>query len=326
LLESLKDEANDMVFLKGYQWPFDTRKVDGSSRVDILVHREICDGNRVYMDFRSNPSGLDFDKLMPETYDYLKKSDAMFGTPIERLEKMNPQAIELYMNNGIDIRSEMLEVAVCSQHCNGGISVDANWESSVKGLYVAGEAAGVFGVYRPGGSALNDTQVGSMRAAEHIVYKKEKQQKLEDPLFTPPQQAKGGSSYVAALKKAQHDMSMYAAFQRDAGQLRRLADELTQVYETIEVPSRNELPDFYKCKDLLLTQINMLSAMICSAEAFGSRGSALVSGSSGADDMEKVVMTHAGKSSIEPVRAIPEGGGWFENVWREYIAYHTRSL
>jgi hypothetical protein len=32
---------NSMVFLKGYQWPFDSRKViGGSSLVDILVYIE----------------------------------------------------------------------------------------------------------------------------------------------------------------------------------------------------------------------------------------------------------------------------------------------
>lgn len=32
----------NMIFLKGYQWPFDARKVaDGSSMIDLLVYREI---------------------------------------------------------------------------------------------------------------------------------------------------------------------------------------------------------------------------------------------------------------------------------------------
>ena len=34
--------ALDNVFLKGYQWPFDSRKAAGSSRVDLAVQREIA--------------------------------------------------------------------------------------------------------------------------------------------------------------------------------------------------------------------------------------------------------------------------------------------
>ena len=174
LYEKLGDESLGFIFLKGYQWPFDVRKMDGSSRVDILVAEQIKQGNRVYLDFTKNPKGLEkgFDILPKESYTYLERSGALFGTPIERLEKMNIGAIELYADHGIDIRTELLEIAVCAQHCNGGVAVDEHWQSDVNGLYVAGEAAGTFGVYRPGGSALNSTQVGGLRAAEHIAKKK----------------------------------------------------------------------------------------------------------------------------------------------------------
>ena len=49
-------EMNSMIFLKGYQWPFDPRKVTGgSSIVDILVYIEtVLKGRRVYLDFREN--------------------------------------------------------------------------------------------------------------------------------------------------------------------------------------------------------------------------------------------------------------------------------
>ena len=46
-----------LVFLKGYQWPFDIRKaLDGSSLIDLLVYREtVLRGRRVFLDFRRNP-------------------------------------------------------------------------------------------------------------------------------------------------------------------------------------------------------------------------------------------------------------------------------
>ena len=61
-------EMNSAVFLKGYQWPFDTEKIiGGSSIVDILVYIEtVVKRRRVFLDFRSNSEGFEFDDLMPE--------------------------------------------------------------------------------------------------------------------------------------------------------------------------------------------------------------------------------------------------------------------
>jgi len=168
----------DAIFLKGYQWPFDPRKVAnyGSSLIDILVYYETqIKGRRVFLDYTRNPSygskddQLDFSLLGPEAYEYLKNSGALFGTPIERLAKMNKPAIDLYKSNGIDLEKEYLEIAVCAQHNNGGLVGNIWWESNIKHFFPVGEVNGTFGVYRPGGSALNSTQTGSLRAAQYIA-------------------------------------------------------------------------------------------------------------------------------------------------------------
>ena len=95
--EFLNDYFPDMgtlatnIFLKGYQWPFDPRKLDrlGSSLIDILVYIEtVIRGRRVFMDFRKNPSGCgkmeDFRSDLPskEALDYLTKSQALLELPI----------------------------------------------------------------------------------------------------------------------------------------------------------------------------------------------------------------------------------------------------
>ena len=167
-------EMNSMVFLKGYQWPFDSRKaVGGSSIVDILVYIETVEkGRRVFLDFRTNPTGFNFDDLSDEARDYLAKSGADHDTPLARLAHMNPGAIELYADHGIDISKEPLEIAVCAQHNNGGLAGNHWWESvNIPHLFPVGEVNGSHGVYRPGGSALNSGQVGSFRAAEFIAHR-----------------------------------------------------------------------------------------------------------------------------------------------------------
>ena len=74
-------DVHDMLsnlFLKGYQWPFDVRKIaDGSSIIDILVYLETCKGRKVYLDYRTNPAGGEFsyDDLLPEAREYLTRAD-----------------------------------------------------------------------------------------------------------------------------------------------------------------------------------------------------------------------------------------------------------
>jgi succinate dehydrogenase/fumarate reductase flavoprotein subunit len=173
---SMKEMAT-AIFLKGYQWPFDPQKIEnmGSSLIDILVYNERQKGRRVFLDFRQNPIGtrsmqpFNIDELAPEAFEYLRSTGALQKTPIERLAHMNPPAIEIYRENGIDLHQEPLEIAVCAQHNNGGFAVNKWWESSVPHTFVIGEMAGTHGVKRPGGSALNAGQVGGLRAAEYIV-------------------------------------------------------------------------------------------------------------------------------------------------------------
>ena len=322
------NRALDMVFLKGYQWPFDAQKIAGSSKIDQLVATEMNEkGRAVYMDFRRNPTGLDYSQLAPETFEYLQKSGALFGTPIERLAKMNTKAINLYKDNGIDLYTEPLRIAVCAQHCNGGIAVDANWESTVKGLYVVGEAAGSFGVYRPGGSALNATQVSSMRAARHIAKKsgpvaaavKTKHQNWLLPV-EDAQISDGQNCDQTYFRSIQIRMSHYAAYVRNTAEMEKLYAELCEFRDKYRDEHFGSL-SAYKIYDLLLTQIAVLSAMIFSAKEIGSRGGAVVDGKPLTANVktfdDRVIITTHESSKFEPVRPMPEPDDWFENVWNE---------
>ena len=144
-------QALSMVFLKGYQWPFDIKKVTcGSSVIDLLVYREtVMRHRRVYLDYTRNPFALEkieYEKLSDEAYAYLSRAGALLGRPIDRLAKMNMPAIELYAGKGVDLEKEYLEIALCAQHSNGGVSVDAWWQTTVKGLFAIGECAGTHGI------------------------------------------------------------------------------------------------------------------------------------------------------------------------------------
>ena len=165
------------IFLKGYQWPLDPQRIENfqSSLIDIAVSNETQKGRRVFMDFLQNPLGnetmapFSLDDLGDEARVYLQAAGATQRLPIERLELMNPPAIEVYKQHNIDLHSQPLEIAVCAQHNNGGFAVDKWWQSNITRTFVIGEMAGTHGVKRPGGSALNAGQVGAQRAAMFIA-------------------------------------------------------------------------------------------------------------------------------------------------------------
>ncbi|TVR42757.1 MAG: FAD-binding protein [Planctomycetota bacterium] len=165
------------VFRKGYQWPFHATRMEdfGSSLVDLAIDRESRAGRTVVMDFLRNPQpGADgkafsLDNLDADVRTYLENNDALQETPIERLQHMNPLAIELYRMHGHDLATDPLPFNVSNQHMNGGVAVDAWNESSLPHCFAVGEVAGTHGVTRPGGSALNAGQVGGLRVASHCA-------------------------------------------------------------------------------------------------------------------------------------------------------------
>lgn len=173
------EQITGAIFLKGYQWPFDASKIpqNGSSLIDLLVYTETQVKNRrVFLDFRKNISGdsswgaFGKDMLDDTALEYLEKSNAWAETPLERLLLLNPDAYNLYANKHIDLAKEPLEIDVCAQHNNGGLSADIWWESTnLRRFYPIGEVNGSHGVSRPGGSALNAGQVGALRCAQRIA-------------------------------------------------------------------------------------------------------------------------------------------------------------
>lgn len=354
----------DGIFLKGYQWPFDPRKIENyaSSLIDILVYNEIqVKGRRVWLDFLNNPTALkdDFSNLGEESYTYLKNSNALFGTPIERLAKMNQPAIDLYKEHNIDLTKEMLEIAVCAQHNNGGIAVNCWWETDVKHLFVAGEAAGTHGVYRPGGSALNSGQVGSTRAAMYIShrYKEEAPAVAEFAKIAEEDVSKkidmaekfmankSGKSVWEIREELGDRMSKNAAHIRVAenieATIKAAKAQLEGITENTVLKNNYELVKAFENVDLLIAQYVYASAMADYANKGGkSRGSYLVYDENGILPVEGVPENlkftldgDAHTSTVQEVaykngeceytwndvRPIPEDDNWFENVWNEYM-------
>ncbi|MDL2234414.1 FAD-binding protein, partial [Ruminococcaceae bacterium OttesenSCG-928-L11] len=343
----------DRVFLKGYQWPFDVRKVkDGSSIIDILVYMETCKGRRVFLDFRDNPgkAPVDFSLLSDEAREYLEKAGACFGTPLDRLLHMNSPAVDFYRDKGVDLATEPLEIALCAQHNNGGLAVDCWWQTNVSGFFAAGEAAASHGVYRPGGSALNAGQVGSTRCAQYIAARctGEPETELSAGLTGQIQAAMAMADAVRGENETVQDCWDKAATRMSqlGGPIRSreaIATAITEVRRELEdfeaavkIADSRHLWKAYRLRDILICQLVYLEAMAEYSSTGGkSRGSALYTDmdgekpypslpdtftfaldDGGRGDQLQEVDYQGGQCRFtwRKVRPIPEDDDFFENV------------
>ena len=317
------------IFLKGYQWPFDPQRIEncGSSLVDVLVFAETQKGRRVFLDFLRNPAGANatepftLDGLEEEALAYLRNTGALEATPIERLQHMNPLAIDVYTENGIDLRREPLEIAVCAQHNNGGFAVNTWWESSIPHTFVIGEMAGTHGVKRPGGSALNAGQVGGLRAAEYIANRYagspqlgglcgevERQVTALLAKLDNARASGGGLDPDAVIEEVQQRMTA------SGGHIRELADAREALDAALDLCRRAEAEGFraarpreliaaVRAEHLALSSVAFLHAVVALIErGGGSRGSHLVAADDGIEIHPDVIDERTGR----PLRFKPE--------------------
>jgi succinate dehydrogenase/fumarate reductase flavoprotein subunit len=295
------------IFRKGYQWPFDPRKIanHGSSLIDMAVYQEtVLRGRRVFLDFRHNPqpdarlSDFDLSNLPSDARDYLQKSNSLQATPIERLAHLNQKSIDLYRDHGVDLTRDCLEIAVCAQHNNGGLRANRWWESNVKHLFPVGEVNGSHGVYRPGGAALNAGQVGALRAAMYIA-EKYRSDPPDVPLFASaahpqitgilerirswlsPRVQSGQRTYIEYINEISQRMSRHGAQIRNSEEIHFAIEQayrcLREIKRDAPVRHRTDLPGAFRALELAVTHALYLDAIGEYVDRGGrSRGSYLI--------------------------------------------------
>jgi len=337
------------IFLKGYQWPFDPQRIENcrSSLIDILVFSETQKGRRVFMDFLRNPVGPDaaaefrLNELEPEAYDYLTKAEALKATPIERLYAMNPPAIEVYKQNGIDLYSEPLELALCAQHNNGGFAVDKWWQSNIPQTFVIGEMAGTHGVKRPGGSALNAGQVGGLRAAEYIAnvcdlnspddsrLEQQARQQLNDFVTRLGKWTNStGLNANETIRIVQSRMSDSAAHIRELNSARKALSQAVADYRRMQdvgfsLKMPKDIVIAIRAEHLALSAIAYLKAIVeLLAQGGGSRGSHLVLSDDGVEIHPDII----NNATRKPLRFKPENQALRNSILRIKYDPHAPEL
>jgi fumarate reductase (CoM/CoB) subunit A len=90
--------------------------------------------------------------------------------PGSDIAAMWPVSKAWFGSKGLDILRQPLEVSLFGHAINGGVRIDENGRSTVRGLYAAGEAsAGPYGADRLGGNMLLNCQVFGARAGRHAA-------------------------------------------------------------------------------------------------------------------------------------------------------------
>jgi succinate dehydrogenase/fumarate reductase flavoprotein subunit len=315
-------------------------------------------GRRVFLDFTRNPDGgarlgqFSLGILHDEPRQYLEKCGATGGTPVERLAQMNQPALDFYLANGIDLRRDRLEIAVCAQHNNGGLTGNIWWESNVAGLFPVGEVNGTHGVRRPGGASLNAGQVGALRAATFIAHRRRDGAPTAGAFAAMAEpQVRAVMDLVCAMRRLpagerrgaddmrheiQRRMSSAGAHIRRLETARDAAHDARVMSLGFDAQARangaEDLPAVLRNRDLCLAHAVYLAAIAEYLERGGqSRGSFLVLGDDGQWTLNPpgaFVDSHVLEVSVGDgltprtawvdVRPIPEDEGWFEIVWKAF--------
>jgi len=125
---------------------------------------------------------------------------------------------EQFLLYGIDITSEMMQIAPTAHHFMGGVRIEPDCSTTLPGLYACAEAAGgLHGGNRLGGNALAETQVFGFiagrsaalhaRDAPRPGLPREQVDTIRERAFAPTERADGGlpTDLVSKLQKLMWD-------------------------------------------------------------------------------------------------------------------------
>lgn len=208
--------------------------------------------------------------------------------PNEQIEEKLETMLQQFLDVGIDIREEPMEVAPTAHHFMGGARINEHGETTVRNLFAAGEATGgVHGANRLGGNALADTQVFGRRAGEAAAQNAMESEPKMDK-HTLMEQAdteekkirsllKDGKYYPFEIKKElQETMWKNVAIIRDSEGLKTAIDrieELKNMMADVKIPDikvyNKDLQDYLEVENLLEVALLTAEAALIREESRG---------------------------------------------------------
>ena len=159
--------------------------------------------------------------------------------PAEQTRTHFPNIYEKCLSIGIDITKDMIPVCPAAHYCCGGVSVNANAESSIRRLYVLGESSctGLHGANRLASNSLTEAVVYPERALRHALKtldKVEWQEGIPDWDFEGTAEAEEMVLVLQNRKELQSIMSNYVGIVRSNLRLERAMKRLTIIWQETE--------------------------------------------------------------------------------------------
>ncbi len=159
----------------------------------------------------------------------------------DRLKTMLRQ----FLDTGVDIRKEPMEVAPTAHHLMGGLMIDEEAATDLRGLWAAGEATGgIQGGNRLGGNALADTQVFGKIAGENAAKYAQKMEKQSIDLTQVENEIKYAQSFLErreGIRPVQLRTKL-AKLMWDKVGIFRTGKELQEAVSEIERMQREDTP------------------------------------------------------------------------------------
>jgi L-aspartate oxidase len=191
---------------------------------------------------------------------------------------------EFWLYRGIDFAQDLVEVGICHHSSLGGFRIDENAETTLPGLYAAGEAAaGPHGVDRIGGHMLLASQVFGARAGRHAAKQSGRKKhpdinhrvlKTKGERVTAFRDKKGDQKPRDLKRKLQESAYYNLLVTKSEASLTRFLSDVTRIKKDwvprLSVASPQELIEALELQNLL--SLAEVEAHIC-LERTESRGS-----------------------------------------------------
>src|SRR5271165_3764821 len=156
--------------------------------------------------------------------------------PGKRVRERFPTIYATCMQYNVDIASELVPVRPAAHYAMGGVRTDLRGQTSVPGLFAAGEVAclGVHGANRLASNSLLEGLVYGARAAQNMREHLRSKHK-NGPLASARQQAANGNGQPTEtetfINKVRSLMWQYVGVVRDGKGLRQVVSELSALRE-----------------------------------------------------------------------------------------------
>jgi succinate dehydrogenase/fumarate reductase flavoprotein subunit len=243
---------------KAWHWPVSSR--DTSIHLDRAIHGEALAGRAteydgIFLDLSSARRAF-----LPEMFvEYMHRFD-------------------------IDLKRDLLQIQNHHHTSNGGVRVDSNCQSRVRGLFACGETMGYQGADRLGGTMLGGSQVFGWRAGAHAAeVAKERPQftpsrALLDQLLTEPlarlREVKGAQRPLQMRPRIQEKMWRELLVEKDdrslAGVLSFIEEERCCLREQLVIAEPLDVAEAIEQKNLLDVAEAIATAARARTESRGS--------------------------------------------------------